>query len=337
MGKFSTEERDKLYSLFRLDEHEIREGATSQDKMKIQWFVYVRREALIMRLDTLFFGEWESGFVNHVAPYQYHSTHVDCAMYITIRGMRREYNGSQDGGGLNGAKGAATDAFKRVAAQWGIGLYLQDAPKIWTENYAPYDASGKKGKADYNKKRQVEKEAMDKVAAWLKQLGATGNAMKSDSDDVDNDFPAQSQPPASGNAGSTATGSKLIEPDFVPQDDSWMAQVVEATAFLYDHPNYQTNSINALLGNKVISKNDKPVVSILQILFHNAGKKYGLSETECKEIIGAQVEGTVADYMKSPGATYQTAWGVIVASQERALKATGTEGASQQVLGEIPF
>jgi hypothetical protein len=189
MGKFSTEERDKLYGLFTIDEHEIREGATSKDKKKISWFTYVRREAIIMRLDTLFFGEWESGFINHASPYQYHQTHVDCAMYITIRGMRREYNGSQDGGGLNGAKGAATDAFKRVASQWGIGLYLQQSPQIWTENY-----KDESGKPDWKKKDKVEAEAMSKVAAWLKQLGATGNAMKSDSDNSDDEPQAPQQP-----------------------------------------------------------------------------------------------------------------------------------------------
>jgi hypothetical protein len=326
MGKFSTEERDKLYALFTVDEHEIREGATSKDKSKIQWFTYIRREAIIMRLDGLFFGEWESGFINNLQPYQYHQTHVDCAMHLTIRGMRREYNGSQDGGGINGAKGAATDAFKRVAAQWGIGLYLQQSPQIWTENYKSAD-----GKADWNKKRQVEKEAMDKVAAWLRQLGATGNQL-SQSEDSRDDEPQVTPPATTGN-----NDGKVITGQFAPQEKTWEEQVFEATAFLYDHPNHQTNSINALLRNGKIKDTDKAVVSILQIIFHKAAERYGLSPDECKEIIGSQVEGTVADYMKSPGATYQTAWGVIVASQQREqLPPTGTEGTTYPNI-EIPF
>jgi hypothetical protein len=224
MGKFNTEERDKLYALFTIDEHEIREGSTSKDKKKISWFTYVRREAIIMRLDTLFFGEWESGFINHVTPYQYHQTHVDCAMYITIRGMRREYNGSQDGGGLNGAKSAATDAFKRVASQWGVGLYLQQSPQIWTENY-----KDESGKPDWKKKDKVEAEAMAKVAAWLKQLGATGNAMKSESDNSDDDAP-QATPPASGNGNTGDTGKQNIQ---APDVNTWKKWVFDATKFMY--------------------------------------------------------------------------------------------------------
>jgi hypothetical protein len=155
------------------------------------------------------------------------------------------------------------------------------------------------------------------------------------SDVIEGDFTEVITQPSTPASGSAATGSKVIEPDFAPQDNSWEAQVFAATAFLYDHPNHQTNSINALLQNGKVKDTDKPVVSILQILFHNAGKKYGLSEDGCKEIIGAQVEGTVADYMKSPGATYQTAWGVIVASQTPPpLAATGTEGATTF---DIPF
>jgi hypothetical protein len=145
---------------------------------------------------------------------------------------------------------------------------------------------------------------------------------------------------ASGNGNAGSQGDKMITGNFAPPVLTWEEQVFEATAFLYDHPNHQTNSINALLANKIIKDTDKPVVSILQILFHNAGKKYGLSDAECKEIIGSQVEGSVADYMKK-GGTIQKAWDVIVASQEKqenVLPPTGTEGANYQApVDDIPF
>ena len=135
---------------------------------------------------------------------------------------------------------------------------------------------------------------------------------------------------ASGNGDTGKQDDKMITGNFAP-DSAWLDDVKKATAFLYDHPNHQANSINALLGNKVINKTDKVIVSILQILFHKAAERYGLSDTECKEIIGAQVEGTVADYLKM-GGTVQSAWSVIVASQDEtpgALPPTGTE--------DIPF
>lgn len=151
MGQFTPEERNALYALFSIDEHEVREGATNKTSGKITWFCYVRREAIQKRLDELFFGEWELYFLNPANPYTYHKEHVDCAMGLSIRGIRREYNGSQDGGGLNGAKGAATDAFKRVVSMWGIGLYLQSSPVIRTDGYKDSE-----GKIDWKKKDAME-------------------------------------------------------------------------------------------------------------------------------------------------------------------------------------
>lgn len=175
MAQFTAEEREGLYSLFRLDEHEVREGSTSKSTGKIQWFTYIRREAIQVRLDKHFFGEWELYFLNPAQPAIYHKDHVDCSMGIAIRGIRREYNGSQSGVNENGAKGAATDALKRVASLWGIGLYLQDGPQIWTEGYK--DANGN---INWDKKKAVEAEAMRKVGAWLKSIGASGESLYSE-------------------------------------------------------------------------------------------------------------------------------------------------------------
>ena len=190
MSQFNQEERQALRALFTLEEHEIREGGANKAKTKIQWFVYLRREAIQERLDDLFFGEWELYFVDPKQPCIYHKEHVDCSMGLAIRGIRREYNGSQDGGGLNGAKGAATDAIKRVASMWGIGLYMQNAPQIWTENYATYDAQGKKTGEDWDKKKRLEKEVMAKTGKWLKDLGATGNSLYAEPSQEESATPA---------------------------------------------------------------------------------------------------------------------------------------------------
>lgn len=111
-------------------------------------------------------------------------------------------------------------------------------------------------------------------------------------------------------------------------DLSWEKQVFDATGFLYDHPTHQTNSINALLKNEVIKNTDTPVVSIMEILFHRAQSNYGLTADECKELLGAEVEGTVKEFMKSVNGSYKAAWDVIVASQTKP-QATGTD--------DIPF
>jgi hypothetical protein len=317
MAKFEQHERQGLYAVFTVDEHEIREGATSKDKTKIQWFVYVRREAIINRLDDLFFGEWESGFVNNQQPYQYHQGHVDCAMHITIRGMRREYNGSQDGGGLNGAKGAATDAFKRVASQWGIGLYLQNAPMIWTDNYK--DASGK---PDWNKKRQVEAEAMRRVADWLKTLGAKGDILRVDeSDDATDTASGKDEP------------ENITQGDFTPpatgddsEDASWLPKIYSLTEFLYDAKKHQYNSIEKLIGEGSITRDMKPIVAASMVFAHKANEKFTLRQDDITDQLGK----SLGDYLRS-GNTLEDAWQAI---QVEPLAPTGTEGA---ILDEIPF
>lgn len=149
--------RHELYKRFELDEHEIREGGKSKSG-KIQWFIYVNREPIQARLDELFFMAWNLDYFDRHVGADYVA--VTCA--ITINGVVRQYSGGQ---GLNGKKsvdedtikGAYTDAFKRAASMWGMGLYLQNAPQIWTEGYE---------NGNWAQKDERETEAWAKFTAW---------------------------------------------------------------------------------------------------------------------------------------------------------------------------
>lgn len=149
--------RHELYKRFALDEHEIREGGKSKSG-KIQWFIYVNREPIQARLDELFFMGWNLEYFDRHIGADY--VGVTCA--ISINGVTRQYSGGQ---GLNGKKsvdedtikGAYTDAFKRAASMWGMGLYLQTAPQIWTEGYED---------KNWAQKDQRETEAWAKFVAW---------------------------------------------------------------------------------------------------------------------------------------------------------------------------
>lgn len=151
--------RKELYASFALDEHEIREGGKNKAGTKVQWFVYVRREAIQHRLDDLFFMEWELTYDKPTVGTGF----VSVAATISIRGMRKEYNGGARPKGKemseDTAKAAYTDAFKRAASMWGIGLYLQNTPQIWTASYPD---------GDWDAKRAREDEAWKQFAAWFK-------------------------------------------------------------------------------------------------------------------------------------------------------------------------
>lgn len=157
MSEQQIDYRHELYKRFGLDEHEIREGGKSKSG-KIQWFIYVNREPIQARLDELFFMAWNLEYFDRHIGGDY--VGVTCA--IIINGVTRQYSGGQ---GLNGKKsvdedtikGAYTDAFKRAASMWGMGLYLQNAPQIWTEGYED---------KNWAQKDQRESEAWAKFAAW---------------------------------------------------------------------------------------------------------------------------------------------------------------------------
>ena len=192
MSKFEPEDKFHLYKVFQPEEHEFRVMYSVGNKVNHVWkkdrngkpeqvpewsvySVYIKRDAIINRLNGRFFGEWASGFIDNQNPCIYHKDHVDCSMHMTIRDIRMEYNGSMAGTGENGAKGAATDAFKRVASQWGIGLYLQHAPTIMTKNPDTLDKQAQK---------QADKEAATKVREWVNNL-LSGNVSKTDTTNRD--------------------------------------------------------------------------------------------------------------------------------------------------------
>lgn len=189
---FTKDEIAQLYAPFAPEEHELREGPGNNAKTKISWFTYVRREAIIKRLDELFMGEWSMGYLNQQEPISKIDGTYYCAMHITIRGMRREYDGIGEGNnGQTSLKGASTDAFKRTASMWGLGLYLQNAPQIWTDAYKDSN-----GKSDWKKKDQVEADAIKRSNAWVASLtnGTPANVMSAQFVDDTPDAPSSDIP-----------------------------------------------------------------------------------------------------------------------------------------------
>jgi hypothetical protein len=90
---------------------------------------------------------------------------------IIVNGKRRTNNGGatpnvdrQGNPTLdeNTEKAAITDCFKRCASSWGIGLYLQNTPDIYTDSV--------KNAPSWEAKRILEENAMQRFADWLRTL-----------------------------------------------------------------------------------------------------------------------------------------------------------------------
>lgn len=151
----------KLRAPFDVADHELRVLRETRTG-KAQWSVYIRREAITDRLDELFGLDWEF----HID--RIHDRLPECITVtgaIIINGKRRTNNGgaSPNGNNIdeNVEKAAVTDCFKRCASSWGIGLYLQNTPDIYTD--------GTKDK-DWNAKSELETEATQRFANWLRTL-----------------------------------------------------------------------------------------------------------------------------------------------------------------------
>jgi len=149
----SQDELDRLKAPFPLKDHSIREGNKVRGGKGIQWFVYADKMAVQNRLDEVFPGEWECS-TPVIVPL---GNSVSASVGITIRGLTRGDTG-EDSNGIEKAKGAATDAFRRAAAKWGVSQYLYEMDfSIYTDAYPD---------KDWNAKEAAEKAAMAKFTEW---------------------------------------------------------------------------------------------------------------------------------------------------------------------------
>ena len=127
----------QLGDRFDLDEHEVRKGGSGK------WFVYLKNLAIIYRLDSIAPMGWQTKIMSTTRI----DDRVEVVMEMTIGDITRSYDGvaednrrkGKDGKPdvlfpLNTAKAATTDAFKRVASMFGIGLYLQACGTIQASN-----------------------------------------------------------------------------------------------------------------------------------------------------------------------------------------------------------
>lgn len=155
----------QLYAPFPLDMHSIREGHRLSNGKRIQWFVYLDRAAIQRRLDELFPLDWS---FHHVETHRtQHYATVTVAM--TVHGCTRVFNGGQEPREKDGAvdqdteKGAFTEAFRRVASLFGLGLYAYEGVRIVTDSYE---------RGDWDRQRDLQAQAWKQFEDWYhKQFG----------------------------------------------------------------------------------------------------------------------------------------------------------------------
>jgi hypothetical protein len=179
MTIITKEQIEQLRAPFALADHSIREGNTIANGQSSMWFVYLDRMAVIDRLDELFPGEWEY----EMKSIEKREGHYSCVGRLIIRGMVREFNGTQkisDRSPENDEKGVGTDTFRRAASMWGIGRYLYDGPMIITDN----------PKKDFGLRKAMETQAKNKFADWYRRKFGSEQVSHQKPDKSNNEQPA---------------------------------------------------------------------------------------------------------------------------------------------------
>ncbi|MVN86872.1 single-stranded DNA-binding protein [Deinococcus sp. HMF7620] len=103
-------------------------GAVSKDRKRALMMAHIDARAVQDRLDGICPDEWS--FAVDVVPGARLPT---VRGRLTVLGVTREDIGEAPEVALGTLKAAASDALKRCAVHFGIGRYLYDLPKIWTD------------------------------------------------------------------------------------------------------------------------------------------------------------------------------------------------------------
>lgn len=135
----------------------------------LRGFAYVRERAINIRLT-----EVDPAWDYRVVSYEYRNPHhvvctVEMIVAQTVRfGVGEQKNEPNKDGiikELDIAKGAETDAFKRAARKFGVGLYLTELPDD-VRDFASY-------KKWYDKATGQPQSAKDRAVVGLSQVGLT--------------------------------------------------------------------------------------------------------------------------------------------------------------------
>lgn len=128
----------KLKEPFPKDEIEWRSQTLTRDGEKALALAYIQRKHVIHRLNEVCGVDgWQSSFTETA------KGRIICTISINVGG---NWVSKSDGAGdtqVEAEKGAISDAFKRAASMWGIGLYLYDVDAPWVP-CETYERNGKK-------------------------------------------------------------------------------------------------------------------------------------------------------------------------------------------------
>jgi len=116
---------ERLKAPFPLEAHNWKPGATTRDKKRALALVYVDSRQYQDRLDQVD-PAWTVSYSPLIV-----DGHVMVNCTLTVLGITREDVGECSLQDNNAYTSAVAQAFKRACAQFGLGRYLYNVPKVW--------------------------------------------------------------------------------------------------------------------------------------------------------------------------------------------------------------
>lgn len=134
---------DALSAPFAWEEVEWRAQTVTKEGDKALALAYIDARSVIRRLnETVGIERWRKSY-----SFSPDGKKTICRLELLLEiGEELVWVGKEDGAGdtdIEAEKGALSDAFKRAAVMWGIGLYLYEMPPLWMPCRS-YDSGGKK-------------------------------------------------------------------------------------------------------------------------------------------------------------------------------------------------
>lgn len=161
----TAEDIKRLEMPLPLEDHEARAKGKNKAGTQQQWLIYITQEGVIPLLNSI-----DPNWTWDVRDSSKWDKYAVVTGRLTIKDVFRDGRGGNSPNSASAStdedteKGAETDALKRAAVKFGVGLYLRGAPAIWL----PY--------AESNKPWEDEQKALAEFAKWYNREFRQQNA-----------------------------------------------------------------------------------------------------------------------------------------------------------------
>lgn len=213
-----------------VSDHEARAGGKNKAGTKQQWLIYINQEGIIPLLNRI-----DPDWTWEVRETRKSDRYVAVTGRLTLKGVSRDGTGGNSPNGSSSPvdedteKGAETDALKRAAVRFGVGLYLRSVDTIWVDITDKPWEDEKTALATFGRWYSHEFKAVNHATGEITRPAPPPPAQQPQpqAPAPNASTPPQSSAaptaPTSANGGSDKPSEPIFAPSWVDKDGAWEA------------------------------------------------------------------------------------------------------------------